>query len=239
MSVNIIKSGITYASGGTIGNNILINTDFHSTYQQTTGWNTSKNGTTLASSWGGYNSGVSNASTAYHAHLKLFQGEWVYEYIKESETWLGVSQGGLQNSISANKTYTWSIDEYRPSGSNNYTTAGVYFKKTSDGSWGFHAGCPRGTYENVYDKWVRKYYTFTMPSEVYNAAGMIFYIYGYGGTGTVYMRRPKLELGSVATPWNMAISEGNDSTYHGFAESPTDRVKIYPAFIGANNIIEI
>ena len=122
--MNITKQGLVNASGKEIGTNIVINSTFANTYQQTTGWDTSKNGTTLASSWGGYNSGVSNPSTVYHAHMKQFQGEWVYEYIRTSaESWLGIAQGGIQALILPNTTYTWSMDEYRPSGSNNYTTS--------------------------------------------------------------------------------------------------------------------
>lgn len=100
MSVSIQKSGIVSASGTTVNPNLLVNSDFHSTYQQTTGWDTTKNGTTLASSWGGYNSGVSNPGTVYHAHMKQFDGEWVYEYIRDANnSWLGISQGGLQSVI--------------------------------------------------------------------------------------------------------------------------------------------
>jgi len=43
-----------------LAENLLVNTHFDSRYSQTTGWDTSKNGTLLADSWGGYNSGVAN-----------------------------------------------------------------------------------------------------------------------------------------------------------------------------------
>ena len=239
MSVNITKQGLVNASGKEIGTNIVINSTFANTYQQTTGWDTSKNGTTLASSWGVYNSGVSNPSTVCHAHMKQFQGEWVYEYIRTSaESWLGIAQGGIQALILPNTTYTWSMDEYRPSGSNNYTTSGIYYKRNSSDSYGFHSGCPRGTYEDVYDKWVRKYYTFTT-GDVYNSVNISLYIYGHGGLGTVYLRRPKLEKGSVATPWSPAVSEGNDATYHGFVESITEPTKIYKDYVQMRDFIEI
>lgn len=244
MSVNLLKNGVFNASGQDIGSNIVINSDFSQTYQQTTGWDTSKNGTTLASSWGGYNSGVSNPGTVYHAHMVQFQGEWVYVYIRTSaESWLGVSQGGLQSYISPNTTYTWSIDEYRTSGSDNYITAGVYYKKTSDGSYGFHSGVSHGTGENLggdseFDRWVRRYYTFTT-GEVYTSNNISFYIYGNsGGNGTVYMRRPKLEKGSVATPWTKAVRENYDITYNGFMEYETTRPKIRKNIVEANNFYE-
>ena len=242
MSVSIQKSGIVSASGSTVNPNLLVNSDFHSTYQQTTGWDTAKNGTTLAISWGGYNGGVSNPSTVYHAHMKQFDGEWVYEYIRDANnSWLGVSQGGLQSVIQPNTTYTWSIDEYRVNGSNNYITAGIYYKLTSDGSNGFHSGCPNGTAnESGYDKWIRRYYTFTT-GNVYTGAGISFYIYGHaGGSGTVYMRRPKLEIGSVPTPWCLSESEGIVSESDGFVEYPVNNSipRIYKNIVETKDFIE-
>lgn len=239
MSVSISKQGIVSASGDMINPNILANSDFSSTYQQTTGWDTTKNGTTLATSWGGYNPGVSNPSTVYHAHMVQFQGEWVYVYIRTSaETWLGCSQGGLQTAIQPNTTYTWSIDEYRTSGSNNYITAGLYYKKTADGSYGFHSGCPHGTGEDVFDKWVRRYYTFTT-EDVYTEVNISFYIYGQtGGNGTVYMRKPKLEQGSIATPWTKKDLEGYSINNHGFVESQLGITSVHKNYIESTEFIE-
>ena len=240
MATNISKQGIASASGQEMSENHLANSDFSSTYQQTTGWDTSKNGTTLATNWGGYNSGVPNPSTVYHAHMVQFLGEWVYVYIRTSaESWLGISQGGLQSFIKANTTYTWSIDEYRVSGSNNYITAGIYYKRTSSDSNGFYSGCPHGTGEDVFDKWVRRYYTFTT-EDVYTGSGISFYIYGHsGGTGTVYMRHPKLEEGAVATPWVKTSSEGYTITNHGFSETQLGRVSTHKNYWESNQFYEL
>lgn len=241
MSVQVYKTGIVQASGEIINANLLKNSNFATTYQQTTGWDTSKNGTTLASNWGGYNSGVPNSSTVYHAHMVQFQGEWVYVYIRTSaESWLGISQGGLQSEIKANTTYTWSIDEYRTSGSNNYITAGIYYKRTSSDSNGFHSGCPHGTGEDVFDKWVRRYYTFTT-GDVYTSSAINFFIYGHsGGTGTVYMRRPKLEVSSLPTSWELTNAEGYSITNHGFTEdSDVINTQFAKNYINATDFIEI
>ena len=95
--------------GGWGQENLLLNTHFDSRYSQTTGWDTSKNGTLLASSWRGYNAGVTNQATVYHAHLKKVNEEYVYEYITTSnESWLGISQGGLQSKLVAGTTYIFS-----------------------------------------------------------------------------------------------------------------------------------
>ncbi len=237
MSVQFYKTGIIQVSGEYTNANLLKNTDFSLQTTNFTTWDTEKNGTHYATNWGGYNGGVTNPTTCYHAHLVLFQGEWVYQYTRDTETWLGISQSGLQSVIQPNTTYTWSIDEYRPTGANNYITAGIYYKKTSDGSNGFHSGCPHGDGLNLRDQWVRRKYTFTT-GEVYTGAGISFYIYGYyGGTGTIYMRRPKLEINSIATPWTPHSSEGYVEGAHGFAEQG-NIMKIFENHIETNEFIE-
>ena len=240
MGVSINKQGIVSATGEQIGINLFSNSDFSDTYEETR-WNTTKNGTTLATGWSGYNSGVTNASTVYHAHLKNFQNEWVYEYIKTAnESWLAIWQSDLNTVIQPNTTYTWSIDEYRVSGANNYFTAGLYYKRTSDDTSGFYSGNTHGNGEDAFNKWVRRYYTFTT-GDVYTAENVRFYIYGYnGGNGTLYIRRPKLEVGSAPTPWTMTVAEGNEDTPHGFIESVSNQpTKIYENYVEANNFIEL
>ena len=219
MSVSFEKTGIVRASGGEINKNLLNNTSFDKK-STVTDWDTSKNGNYVATNWNGYNRGVTNQATVYHAHLIQFQGEWVYEYIRTAdETWLGVSQGGLQSVIQPNTTYTWSIDEYRPTGSNNYITAGLHYKKTSDGANSFWAGCPHGEGSDDRDRWVRRTFTFTI-GEIYTGTHVTMYIYGNsGGNGTIYMRRPKLEIGDKATPWCPCESEGYVESIHGFIET--------------------
>ena len=182
--------------------NILLNTGFDSRYTQSTGWDTTKNGTQLASSWGGYNGGVTNPSTVYHAHLKQVNGEWVYEYIRTAnESWLGISQGGLQSKLTAGKTYTFSWEEYRVEG-NNYPTGGLYYYKTGATSANFHLGQFGGSSGNILGKWRKFSYTFTAPTDGDYSKNMSWYIYGHsGGNGKMYMRHPKLEEGSIATPW--------------------------------------
>lgn len=183
--------------------NILVNTHFDSRYTQSTGWDTTKNGTQLASSWGGYNGGVSNSSTVYHAHLKEFNGEWVYEYIKTAnENWLGISQSGLQSKLTAGKTYTFSWEEYHVDGTNRVST-GLYYYKTGATSANFHLGI-REAAEVIREigRWQKYTYTFTAPSDADWSKNMTWYIYGhYNGNGTFYVRHIKLEEGPVATPW--------------------------------------
>lgn len=89
-SVSFDKNGIVSAGGDFVNPNILINSDFSNKVTDFTTWNTEKNGNMYANYWNGYNSGVANAATCYHAHLVLFNGEYVYQYTREAETWLGI-----------------------------------------------------------------------------------------------------------------------------------------------------
>ena len=196
--------------GGLFGNsNLLLNTHFDNRYNQTTGWDTTKNGTLLANDWGGYNSGVANQATCYHAHLTLFNNEYVYEYTKESESWLGISQGGLQNKLVAGKKYTFSCEQYSVTNT-NYMLGGLYYYKTGASSAGFHLGyiyCNTNRQSNTWQKFT---YTFTAPSDGDYAKAMRWYCYGHsGGAGTFYLRHLKLEEGEAATQWCLADSESN------------------------------
>lgn len=196
--------------------NILVNTHFDNKYSQTTGWNTSKNGTLMANSWGGYNSGVTNQATVYHAHLKEFNEEYVYEYIKTSaESWLGISQGGLQTKLIAGQTYTFSWEEYHIDGTNRVGT-GLYYYKSGATSANFHLGIQSDTsVTRVIGQWQKYSYTFVAPSDADYSKSMVWYIYGhYNGNGTFYMRHPKLELGDSATTWMPHPSDNLYSLYN-------------------------
>ena len=198
--------------GGWGNDNILINSNFDLRYTQSSGWDTTKNGTQLASSWGGYNGGVSNPSTVYHAHLKELNGEWVYEYIKTaSETWLGISQGGLNSKLTAGKPYTFSWEQYCVSGS-NYVQTGLYYFKTGATSANFHLGLIYGNVDRELGKWQKFSRTFIAPEDGDYSKNMSWYIYGYSGNGIVYVRHPKLEEGNTATPWSPSPSDALATT---------------------------
>lgn len=198
-----------YKLGGVGGENLLINTDFTDKYT-VTGWDVSKNGNYNASSWGGYNSGVANPSTVYHAHLQQYDNGWVYNYHRDANnSWLGIAQviaGKLQNG----KTYTFSAEWKRISGT-TYPTGGLYCKASSSATgnsfvnWYAFSGFARITD----DKWHRYTYTFTVPdtAQVQSGASCYWYIYGHEGVGEILMRKPKIEEGSVATPWCPAPSD--------------------------------
>ena len=169
MSIKLTTQGILTGSLNPSNVNIFLNADFHDRYSQTTGWDTGINGTELATSWGGYNAGVANPTTCHHAHLTTFgeEQEYVYEYIKENETWLGISQGSLQSKLTIGQTYTFSCEQYITSGSGNYLTGGLYYKKASTNTQGFHLGSFNFS-SSVRDEWRLCIYTFTVPNDSFD-----------------------------------------------------------------------
>lgn len=232
--MGINKQGVFSADGIQTNTNIFLNADFHLTYSETR-WNTEKNGTILASNWGGYNSGVANASTCYHAHLIPYGDGYVYDYTRDTETWLGVSQGGLQSKITANTSYVFTVDQFITDGSLNYLTGGLYYYKTGATSASFGIGSFSFSGKEK-GRWNRCLYTFTTPSDIDLTKGVSWYIYGSsGGAGTVYMRRPKLE--KSFTPFMLAESEGAAVGMHGFQEGSMV-ASIHDKWIEANEFIE-
>lgn len=237
--IQITKTGIWKANNVIPNPNLLLNGDFHACYSQTTGWDTSVNGTILATSWGGYNGGVSNPSTGYHAHLYLLNGEYVYRYINENGRWLGVAQGGLQSRLATNTTYTFTVDQLIPEGSNNYIGGGLYYYKTGATSAGFHLGSFSGN-GKVKGKWNKVVYHFTTASDMDLTKSISWYIYGHYNTGTVYMKNPKLEKGSKVTPFVLNTTEIYDAWSHGFVETSYKDVQGYDqGYIEAKNFYEI
>ena len=199
--------------------NLLSNSHFDSRYT-VSNWDTSKNGNLCASSWGGYNGGVGNPSTVYHAHLQEHEGDYVYNYHKTSnEGWLGISQV-VTGRVEVSKTYTFSCELKRVSGK-NYADGGLYTRANSSSTSNtFVNWFSFSNFSSVTDnKWHRYSHTFTVDSSVYMANGVSWYIYGHtGGDGEFLMRRPKLEEGSSATEW---IPHTSDSLYISLGLSST------------------
>ena len=201
----ITNDGGIVSSGGS-GRNLFANSNFQETTTQTL-WNTTKNGNLLATQWNGYNRGVANASSCYHAHLYNFQGENVYRYKKETEAWLGICySGSLLKSIEPGGTYTFSCQLYRVSGANT-STGGLYYYQKGETSASFHSGQYNFTNKMEQGNWVDCSYTFTIPSDIDLSKYVSWYCYGATNSdpaGEFYLRRPKLEKGSIATPWSPA-----------------------------------
>lgn len=188
--------------------NLLKNTNFDSRYTSGT---TSQHTSLLANDWDGYNSGVGNATTVYHAHLTQHDGQYVYRYVKNSSnSWLGISQY-IKDKTTVGATYTFSCELYRVSGT-NYPDGGHYTKASSSASNSFQTWFNFSSFQNApVGQWIRYSATITVPASSYINDGVSFYIYGHtGGNGEFLMRHPKLEVGSKATPW---MPNSSDAIY--------------------------
>ena len=193
--------------------NLLRNSSFSTQHNQTA-WNTSKNGNKEPDYWNFYNSGVNNPSTCYHAHLVQFSGEQVVEYIQETESWLGITQSGIQVYLTPGNTYTFSIWQYIPQGSNKYLTGQIYgyFQNGSENTTIVSFYCDSN---RIYNKWQKFIFNLTLPTNTDCSRNLFLFIYGTaGGQGKVYMRRPKLEEGSEATPWVPNVNDAEYSSYN-------------------------
>ena len=214
--VKEISKGLVlhYKLTGHGSDNLFVDSHFDSRYQ-VTAWDTSKNGSYCASNWGGYNGGVGNPSTVYHAHLELKDNEYVYNYTKDANnSWLGISPS-IGSYISAGSTYTFSCEVLRISGT-NYPNGGIHTKASSTAtSWSFVTWYDFSAFSSIPadGKWHKYASTMTVPSGTDLSGGASFYIYGHsGGNGTFLMRHPKLEAGSVSTSWCVRSSDGIYST---------------------------
>ena len=214
--VKEISKGLVlhYKLTGHGSDNLFVDSHFDSRYQ-VTAWDTSKNGSYCASNWGGYNGGVGNPSTVYHAHLELKDNEYVYNYTKDANnSWLGISPS-IGSYISAGSTYTFSCEVLRISGT-NYPNGGIHTKASSTAtSWSFVTWYDFSAFSSIPTdgKWHKYASTMTVPSGTDLSGGASFYIYGHsGGNGTFLMRHPKLEAGSVSTSWCVRSSDGIYST---------------------------
>lgn len=181
------------------GKNIFVNSNF-AKKEYTTGWDTTKNGEYSAAGWSGYNSGVTNPSTSYHVHLDSLNGEAVLNFTRDTETWIGVNTQ-LLSKLQPNGEYTFSCEIYRPAGSQNFIHGGPYYA-LNDAGKGFHSDSFYFT-NTLDDTWEKFSHTFTIDANIKDELPY-FYIYGYGDVGTVYMRHPKLEKGTIATDWSLA-----------------------------------
>lgn len=204
--VSINKNSIS------VNPNIFSNTNFNDRVVNNS-WDTSINGIYTAKYWGGYNSGVSNPSTVYHAHLEPYENDYVYNYTKNSDnTWLGIRYSkDLNTKLEVNKTYTFSCKYYRISGI-NYPTGGLYTKANSSATSNTFVNSfsfSNFSSVNVDGLWHYYYFTFTIPADTYMNNGCYFYLYGHtGGSGIFLMKHPKLELGDKPTPWIPNDSDG-------------------------------
>lgn len=184
------------------GRNFLKNSAFVNLYNSDS--ITTKHEAVYAVDWDGFNSGVANANSSYHAHIDtLTFGYPVYEY-NESEgvrNWKGIVND-VSGRITETGEYRLSLDAFATQVGGKLF-GGFYYTKVGETTAGFHSGQFEIKDTLPINKWGRVDVKVMLGTEVDTSKAIMFYIYGYGFTtnAIVYMKRPKLEKGTVATDW--------------------------------------
>lgn len=195
------------------GRNLLLNSNFKDTYVNT-GYETSKHQNCYATYWGGYNSGISNPTTSYHAHINTDAFEYpVYEFNESDGTrnWKAISQRVHEvddrGRVTEDGEYIFSLDVYSTL-EGGHIDVGFYYYKQGNDNKNFWSGLSRFTKERLVSSagtWKRYWLTMSLKNADFTKHINI-YIYGYGfdSNAIVYIKNVKLEKGNRATDWTPA-----------------------------------
>lgn len=196
------------ASGGT---NLLFNSDFSRTSEQDSGTNKHEN--IYATRWGGYNSGITNPTTSYHAHVNddTF-GYNVMEFNESDGTrnWKGISQN-LSTIKYVADSYILSFDAYA-TGNGGQVYGGFYYTKSGDTA----ISCGSGQYKVTnlpINQWGRCFVKVPLNNNVDFSKSIHFYVYSYNFSKNiiVYIKNLKLEEGYTPTAWCPSPEDTEDS----------------------------
>lgn len=151
----------------------------------------------------GYNSGVGNPTTVYHAHwimmddLPTMRFPYITNSSGQTPSWLGISGGGLNVAdFLVGTKYTVSFDA-KADENNSSISCGMYYKRNASENWNFYDG---NIGIALTTNWKR--YSITYTSQGANAISS-FYFYGTcgGSKGNRYVRNVQLEIKDHATPY--------------------------------------
>ncbi|HEM4974291.1 TPA: phage tail protein [Streptococcus suis] len=197
------------------GKNILRNSSFSNVTNSTERFTV--NGTTYINKtipqWGGlYNSGIENPTTSYHAIYKeSFEGKGPAIEFNESDgsrNWKAIHLY-FQSSELPFGNYTFSADIYATGTGTNIRVGFHYFNK--NGMQAFHSGLTTINITTI-NSWHRVSGSLKLNNDVDVTRPIIIFIYAYGFTtnSILYLTKPQLEEGTVATPYGEAQSDINN-----------------------------
>ncbi|MGU9408830.1 phage tail spike protein [Clostridium perfringens] len=220
------------------GINLLRNSDYskYSKYENI-GWDESLNGSLRPYLWSDYNSGVSNPSEGYHAHLNITKFSYpVMEFnCVSTSRWLGSSQYFSPGIIKPNCEYTFSIYLYGDSDTSE-CQAGLYYFKNGSDRQSFYSGLNKFNIKK--GEWNRYEFTFKTSDDLDVSKSSSFYIYGYYKIGKFYCTKSKLEEGKFATGYSKA-PEDMDQLIIDNIKTVTDKITtVESKFTQENNSIK-
>ena len=195
------------------GRNYLQNSDFKKT--TTISSETSKNPNLYPLYWGGYNSGISNPTTSYHAHID--NDTFGYNVIEFNESdgtrnWKGINIK-LNDIIIEYDSYIFSFDAYTTLIGSKIFGGFHYYKKdgTTRNFWSGQFSVNFNSEDNI-EKWVRYSVKVPLNDDIDFSKDIAFYVYGYGFTSNAicYINKLKLEKGNKSTDWTSAPEDLED-----------------------------
>lgn len=195
------------------GRNYLQNSDFKKT--TTISSETSKNPNLYPLYWGGYNSGISNPTTSYHAHIDSDTfGYNVIEFNESDGTrnWKGINIK-LNDIIIEYDSYIFSFDAYTTLIGSKIFGGFHYYKKdgTTRNFWSGQFSVNFNSEDNI-EKWVRYSVKVPLNDDIDFSKDIAFYVYGYRFTSNAicYINKLKLEKSNKATDWTPAPEDLED-----------------------------
>lgn len=192
--------------------NFLRNGNFAET--TTSPGNTNKHHNLYPLGWGGYNGGIDNPTTSWHAHIDNTTFGFNVVEFNESDgnrNWKGIAVSPDFIFIEkVDQEYRLSVDVYA-TGSGTRLTGGFYYCKKGESTQDFHAGRfeihPKET-----NKWVRMSVAVPLNDDIdLKSKKTNLYIYGYSFTSNaiLYIKDVALTTGNKTADWTPAPEETN------------------------------
>lgn len=183
---------------------------------------------TYADGWGGYNGGIDNPTTSYHAYLDPITHHYVFDETDGNGNWKGLAvnnnNGGLfVTDFSGSYIFSATL---KATGSGTKLYGGFYYVKKGTSNYEFYSNW--FMISNISDgKEVRLSAKVPLNDDVDLNYGVSFYIYGYNfsGRSKLEMWNPKLEKGTKATDWTPAPEDMVDkSTYNSYVQQTDSKI---------------
>lgn len=190
--------------------NFLRNGNFAET--TTSPGNTNKHHNLYPLGWGGYNGGIDNPTTSWHAHIDNTTFGFNVVEFNESDgnrNWKGLAASPDFIFIEkVDQEYRLSVDVYA-TGPGTKLTGGFYYCKKGESTQNFHSGQfeirPKET-----NKWVRMSVAVPLKDDIdLNSKKTNLYIYGYGfdSNSILYIKDAALTTGNKTADWSPAPEE--------------------------------
>lgn len=190
--------------------NFLRNGNFAET--TTSPGNTNKHHNLYPLGWGGYNGGIDNPTTSWHAHIDNTTFGFNVVEFNESDgnrSWKGIAANSADFIFikKVDQEYRLSVDIYT-TGLGTHLTGGFYYYKKGESTQHFHSG-QFAINPQVTNKWVRMSAPVPLKDDIDFSKGFYFYIYGYGfaSNAILYIKDVALTTGNKTADWSPAIEE--------------------------------